>query len=248
MKRLFFLAALGTLSSLPSFGAACVNGLLSAQSTCEIATGNGGIFQLSNWSLTDPSLTGYVLSTSQFASIGAGEIFVSFSTTSNTFAVSFSDNVSGTPGFDALQSTSLGNIDQQIQFKTGFFITPLTAAIITNVGHSVSGITDNGVIRGSLTIQKIYAGNNNFDPTMTVLETTPVASNVSLSQANTTGTSSLAVVDVVTLSSRTGGAIDASSYTNIFTVSGSQNQVPEPSTFLFLGAGLTGLALFRRRR
>ncbi|MFN7935728.1 MAG: PEP-CTERM sorting domain-containing protein [Bryobacteraceae bacterium] len=253
MKPLFLSLAILAAFSQSSFAAACVNGLLSSRTTCEITTGNGGSFQISNWSLTDPSLTGYVLSTSQFATAGAAEIFVSFATTSNSFAVSFSDNSSGTAGFNALQSTSVGNIDQQIQYKTGFFITPLSAGplgTITTVGHAVNGITDNGVLRGSLTVQKIYQSNGLFDPTMTVLETTPAAANVSLTQANTTGGSNLSVLDVVTLSSRTGGSIQATSYTNTFTTGSitSGNEVPEPGTSLLMSIALLGFALLRNRR
>jgi hypothetical protein len=63
MKKTILLTAFAAISSLSSFGAACVNGALSSQVTCEISTGNGGTFQLSSWTLTDPSLDGRRVST-----------------------------------------------------------------------------------------------------------------------------------------------------------------------------------------
>lgn len=246
MKQVTFLV-FAAISSLSSFGASCVNGLLSSLSACEITTGAGGVFQLSNWSLTDRSLNGYTLNSTAFT---AAEISVSFSTMVNSFAVSFSDNAAGTAGFNPFASTSVNNVDQQAQYKTGFFIVPLSAGpagTILTVGHSVANRADNGVPLSALTVQKIYAGNGVIDPTMTILEVTGGANNPSLIQSNTTGTSVLSVVDVVTLSSRTGGTISMNSYTNTFSTIPLSNEVPEPMSFVLMGVGLVGVAVLSRR-
>lgn len=247
MKAALLAIALAAIAP-PSFGAACVNGTLGSLTTCEITTGTGGVFQLSNWSLTDKSLTGYSLTNATFS---ASEVFVSFSTTANSLSVSFSDNSFGTQGFNPFSANSANNVDQQAQFKTGFFITALTVGptgTIQTVGHAAANVHDNGIPLGSMTVQKVYAGGNIFDPTMTILEATGGASNPSLSQPNTTGSNTLSVVDVVTLSARTGGAIAFDSYTNTFTIGRDVNNVPAPATFAILGLGLAGLAGLRRRR
>nr|MBP7912196.1 PEP-CTERM sorting domain-containing protein [Pseudomonadales bacterium] len=247
MKSTLFAFALATAAS-PAFAAACVNGLLSSLTTCEMSTGAGGAFQLSNWTLNNPSLTGYNLTSGAFT---ASEVSVSFSTTATSLSVSFRDNRFGTPGFNPFAADSTGNVNQQAQFTTGFFITPLTSGpdgTINSVGLAVTDISDNGVPLGSLTVQKIYAGGNVIDPAMTISEVTGGASDPSLFQPNTTGSSTLSVVDVVTLSARNGGAIAFEAYTNTFTTGRVANDVPEPATFGILGLGLAGLASFRRRR
>jgi hypothetical protein len=233
--------------TVSSYGAACVNQSLSNLSTCEITTGNGGVFQLSNWSLTNPSLTGYVLTSGAFT---ASEINVSFSTTAVSFSVIFSDNPSGTAGFNPFAATAANNLDQQASYVTGFFITPLTggpAGTISTVSHAIIDRADNGVPLGSLTVQKNYAGNSVIDPSMTLLEITGGATNPSLSQSNTTGSSVLAVVDFVALTTRTGGSISMFGYANTFSTSPLSSDVPEPVTFVLVGIGLAGAAALRRR-
>lgn len=229
MKKTLFAAAIFAAASVNSFGAACTtfNGSsLSSLSSCEIGNG-GSLWTLSNFSVFANTLNGYLV-----PDMTAANLRVNFQEIANGFTVTYT-----TPGgftFNGSQANAWGN---------GMWITRIGAASpsnnITDVAASyVVGSGDlNFTFRKNIQDQ-LAAGLG------TVLATFGSGTS-NVNNATTSGSfgGSLSINDRVFFDAagRAGGTI--TSYTNTFTT----NNIPEPMSFLLMGAGLVGIAALRRR-
>jgi hypothetical protein len=247
MKK-FFLAALLAAGTFNAFGAACANGSIQAQINAGSCTING--WTLDTWGLSpNATANGYN------AVPIADNILVSFQSLLNGatpgFSVTFSNNGLANNGF----FTAIPGLpNQSANFNTNFSV---VGAPIVTVDLGVNGANVNSPsFSGQISVQKIVynplapppanpsLGDNNVLTTNGGQSTNPI--NVYNDPGNALGRISVADIYQITAGNKGTGST-LSSYTNIFYGQTPQTGVPEPMSFVLMGAGLVGIAALRRR-
>ena len=250
MKKILLAAAILAVASLNSFGAACSNGTIAVQAAlvggCTI---NG--WTLNTWSLGIPSSNGYPSGQTldgaavqvTFASLvgGGGQL---------GFSVSFSDSAAAGNYFSAVSGTP----NQTANFNSNFRIIGAPVAVVT---HQITGsgvtTTDNSA---NIQVQKILYDPFNAPPLGASLGDGTIQHNngglspnpltIYSNQANALGT--LSIADIYQINAGNTGEAHLTSFTNTVWGVTPQGGVPEPMTFVLMGAGLVGIAALRRRR
>ncbi|MBI2686088.1 MAG: PEP-CTERM sorting domain-containing protein [Acidobacteria bacterium] len=260
MKKTLFAMALFAVASLNSFGAVCGSFVLSASPTTCTVTDLGGTnsWTLSNWSLSSVSQVGYSTIPT------TANINVSVTSIANGFEVLFTGITTNGNNFFA----PAGN-NQQANFKTGFWILPtlggpipgsnsltgvdnISLAEVNPVGTDTFSVTKSfqdltGVNLATAT-QVFYVGTNAGcnqagNASCFIIGTTNPTSNTFFNNR----TAGFSIVDAAQFNSGETGNGSIGGYKNTFTVIPAQTGVPEPMTFVLMGAGLVGVAFLRRR-
>ena len=231
MKKTLFAAAIFAAASVNSFGAACTtfNGSsLSSLSSCEI--GNGGtLWTLSNFTMFANTLNGFGV-----PDMTANNLEVYFLELPNGFEVSYWNSV-GFFEFTGTQANAWGN---------GMWITPIGAVSPANTITDVTAsyLAD---LTGDLNFTFRKNIQNQLGAGLGTVLATFGSGTSNVNNATTSGSfgGGLSVNDRVFFDAagRSGGTIGW--YTNTFTT----NNIPEPMSFLLMGAGLVGIAALRRR-
>ena len=256
MTKFLFTATLLAIASLPTLNAAACAGSFTLSSFTSLADGcqvttTAGTYTLTNWTLGN-----------QFGSftqpISASNILVTISTSGNSFTVDFSATQSGTPYFNLTSG-------QHVGFTTGFWIMPTSGgpyagvnstAGLTAIALQEMGTTGLASFSASKSMQN-FSASNVFNPLHVIY--TGTNAGCSNNNANcfgiTTNPDSIAfnlynggfsIVDALSFSAGSGQSGSIASYRNIFT--GPNSGIPEPMTFVLMGAGLVGIAALRRRK
>ncbi|MFN0105587.1 MAG: PEP-CTERM sorting domain-containing protein [Bryobacteraceae bacterium] len=244
MKKILLAAAFCAVASLNSFGAACANDTianLALAGSCTI-----GAWTLDTWGLgATPSQTGYSSNPT------TADVFVSFQSLVNGagaagFRVTFSDAAGGNNFFNAVS----GIPNQSADFRTLFVI---TGTAIANVASLVTGATTTAGNNGSILLQKIVSdpnapgnpvlGNGNILTVSNFQSSNPIT--IYNNQAN--ASNKMGVIDNYQISSGNNGVSTLTSYSNTFFQADPTGVIPEPMTFVLMGAGLVGIAALRRR-
>lgn len=251
MKKNLLVAAIFAAASVSSFGAACSNATLASLQASGSCTFNG--WTLDSWSLSPTATaTGYVNGSGGRALPTTGDIFVSFNALTNGFgaagfSVSFTDAVGGNNFFVA----NSGAPNQSASWTTNFSIlgTPI-ANVLLSVDNATTTVGNNG----SINLQKIVYDPQNPNPTLgdnTVLTVTGFQSTnpVTVYSNQSNALARMSVADVYNISSGNNGQSSLTGYTNTFFAADPRNNenIPEPMTFVLMGAGLVGIAALRRR-
>jgi hypothetical protein len=191
----------------------------------------------------------------------AHDILVTVSGVTNGFSISFSDASNAQAGsnpFNFFNPTSSSGNSQQVNWRTGYWIRavgalPDSANGIDNAILSLQNPTGSGIFSVDEQFQDFQG--LNLTPTdaqvfysngLYILGT----SNPSSAVFNPRRNSGISVIDVVQFNSGPGGTGSLDSYTNTFTVNPLVNptDVPEPVSFVLMGAGLASVAVLRRLR
>jgi hypothetical protein len=255
MKKILLAAALFAAASFNSFGAACVTSTiaeLQALGSCEI---NG--WTLDTWSLGQASSNGYTPNLNAGTpTFNQSAVLVSFQSLTNGsqlgFAVTFSDSQEAGSFFNA-------SVGQSVNWNSNFSVvgTPIVNVTLGVTGASVnSPIIGNEGGNGQVNVQKIV-----YDPLVPVFPFLGVnniltvdgfqSSNpVTVANMPNNQLTRISVADVYQLNGgSTGTGSFLTSYTNTFWAAAPPDTgVPEPMTFVLMGAGLVGIAALRRRR
>ena len=251
MKKILLAAAFFAVVSTNAFSAACVNGTLASLNgvTCTVTNG------AASWDLSTFGLgAGGAAQTGYNAVPTASDIFVSFATGTNPnggglgFSVSFSDAAGGNNYF----STISGQPNQTVSWKTIFVATANNAGSnISEVANTVTGGTTTVGNNGSIVLQKIVTDPLTVgNPTIsdgTILTASQFQSTNPLTVIDNQNRSQIGIVDNYQISAGNNGSASLTSYTNSFYAGDPQQGIPEPMTFVLMGAGLVGIAALRRR-
>lgn len=250
MKRLVFAAAMMAAASLSSFGATCQDGLLSAQpgfgSFCTV-----GNWTLSTFGLVAPDTVGYD------GAMTADNFYVTFNSfTTGGGAEAFSVTVSAAEGGESFFTAVSGDPSQTATWKSIFVIESGPAVQSIGLSWSDPNVTTGTGANGSINVQKIITdASQQSNPTINsaTLLAIPgalipgMSTNVSIPLPNTV--TRLGVVDVVQIQGGNNGTSSFTSYTNTFAAAApTGGDVPEPMTFVLMGAGLVGIAALRKRK
>jgi len=253
MKKILLAAAFCAIASLNSFGA-CTNGTLAAVALAGPCTvGAGDVWTLSNFLLFNAGGLGYTGTQNE------NDIFVSFTNVMSGgggagFAVAFSDAAGGENFFSA---TSAGASQSQ-NWRTFFNVLGPVAVTVNNSWQNAN-VTNPapGVSNGSISLNKVIrngavAGAAGVLGDVTLLAVPglllpPSGSANVIFQAPPNTTAFLAVVDNYQIQAGVNGTASLTSYTNTFYAADPTNGIPEPMTFVLMGAGLVGIAALRRR-
>lgn len=249
MKRFMLPAILLAITAFSSFGAACVDGLLSAQPTAASCT--VGNWTLSSFGVVNTDSSGYQ------GPITGDNFFVEFSSfTTAGGAEAFSVTITAAEGAESFMIASSGLPNQTATWASIFTIEngPLIQSI-TSSWSDVS-VTAGDSANGSISLQKIIRNAELVgEPTINsaTLLAVPgllipgLSTSLTIPVPNTI--SRLAVVDVVQIQSGNAGVAAVGSYTNTFAAAEpSGGEIPEPSTYLLYSGGLALIYLLRRRR
>ncbi|MCX6584952.1 MAG: PEP-CTERM sorting domain-containing protein [Acidobacteria bacterium] len=229
MKKTLFAAAVFAAASVNSFGAACTtfNGnTLSSLGSCEIGN-SGTLWTLSNFLVFNNTLNGFGV-----PDMTAANLRVNFEEIANGFSVTYSTQ--GGFAFTGTQANAWGN---------GMWITRIGAASPSNTVTDV----DASYVVGSGDLNFTFRKNiqDQLGAGLGTALATFGSGTTNVNNATTSGSfgGALSVNDRVFFDAagRSGGTI--TSYTNTFTT----NNIPEPMSFLLMGAGLVGIAALRRR-
>ena len=251
MKKILLAAAFFAIASLNSFGAACVNGTIaSLVATCSVGSTNQ--WNLSSFGLANAGGFGYA------GNVAPGDIFVSFSNETSVggaagFAVRFSD--SSTPG--SFFSASSVGVSQSQNWRSMFIIENGPAIQRINNSWQNANVTNPqpGVSNGSISLNKAIF-NASVTPQQIMNDVVLLAvpglllpgsgsADVVITLPNSI--TRLGVEDNFQIQAGVNGTSSLTSYTNTFFGPNPTGQIPEPMTFVLLGAGLVGIAALRRR-
>lgn len=260
MKKILLAAAFSAFASLSAFGTACtaLNGLTIAQVNADITS--NGFCTINGWQLSTFGL-GQSNANAGFGNVAAtaNDLFVNFNVVSSPgggagFSVSYSD---ATGGLNYLTATSTGSTGATANFVTYFVIESGPAVQnITSQVHDASVVP--GGNNGSIQLQKIItnpgaAGNPTIGDGFiltTALGTSTNPLTIGMAPNSTFAGNTLTrigVVDNYQIASGNTGSASLSGYTNSFYAADPVTGVPEPMTFVLMGAGLVGIAALRRR-
>lgn len=245
MKKFLLAAAVLAVASINSFAASCtnfngssLNFYANTVGTCQI--GNGAtLWNISNFTvfnnlgnginIADMTDTNLLIS---FSEIGTNGFAVTYTTPSNTL---FSYQPTPAPAQANLWSNGM--------WITGRLGAGSVADDIVSIGAAYGGPSGNVNFSFRKIVQTQQG--STIDNSLIVSYGTAIPSNNQF--INGSYGSSLSVNDRVVFDSggTNGGAI--TSYTNIFYGDVPQTGVPEPMSFVLMGAGLVGIAALRRR-
>jgi hypothetical protein len=254
MKKILLAAAFLAVASTNAFSAACVNGTLASLNgvTCTVTNGAG------SWDLSLFGFGGVSGSATQVgynADVTTGDVFVSFGTATNGggglgFYVDFSDAAGGNNYFSATSGLPNQSVDWRTIFKV---VANNVDSNISQVDHNVIGSVTNAGNNGQVYVQKILRDVGNGDPIITdasIQNAAGSGANPSalITVADNLSKSQIAVIDNYQIASGNNGTSTLTSYRNYFYAADPQTGVPEPMTFVLMGAGLVGVAALRRRK
>jgi len=252
MKKILLAAAFCAIASLNSIGAPCANGLISTLAVVPCQVGASNQWTLSTFSLTNAGGLGYA------STVSATDIFVSFSNVTSGgggagFAVAFSDAAGGLNFFSA---SSVG-VSQSQNWATMFMVETGPAVQRINNSWQNANVTNPqpGTSNGSISVTKVIR-NASVTPETLMGDVTLLAvpgllipasgsADVPISLPNSVAR--LGVTDNFQIQAGVNGTSSLNSYTNTFYAADPQNPIPEPITFVLMGAGLIGIAALRRR-
>lgn len=251
MKKVLLAAAFCAIASINSFGApACVGGTIaSLVTTCTITNGTSQ-WDLSSFGLANAGGFGYA------GNVGTGDILVTFSTVTSGagalgFAVTYSDGPTAPNYFNA----SSAGVSQSQNWRSMFVIESGPAIQRINNSWQNANVTnpDPGTSNGSISLNKVifnadvtpsaYMGDVTLLAVPGVLLPGSGSADVVFTLPN--AITRLGVEDNFQIQAGVNGTSSLTSYTNTFYGS---SQIPEPMTFVLLGAGLVGIAALRRRK
>ena len=255
MRKILLTAAFCTIGSLNCFGAhlACANGTLaSLASLAHCSVGATNQWNLSSFSLVNAGGFGYA------GNVTAGDIFVTFSNVTSVgggagFAVSFSDGPTAPNYFSA----SSAGVSQSQNWRSMFIIESGPAIQLINNSWLNANVTnpqpDNS--NGSISLTKAIF-NASVTPPSFLADVTllavpglniPGSNNADVVISLPNSITRLGVEDNFQIQAGINGNSSLTSYTNSFYGPNPTGQVPEPMTFVLMGAGLVGIAALRRR-
>lgn len=261
MKKLILSAAMLAFGSFTAFSAACVNGTLATV----IATGGGSCtmgasnqWTLNAWGLTEVGAFNY----------GSGinpttdDIFVTFQNLTGDgtlgangalgFSVTFSD-AGPRPSTADPNFFSASNVGQSANWQSFFNVNNASGDAIKQVYNSLNGASSGG--NAGVQVNKYVS----------IAGQTPALGNVNIIHTNGVGplpagtvlvpglaantATALQINDYFQIQSSVGtGSAAATSYANsFFGAAPPDTGVPEPMSFVLMGAGLVGIAALRRR-
>ncbi len=252
MKKIFITAGLLATASLASFGAACVDGSLASQpgfggsgtTPCQVTNGSY------SWNLSNFFLPSSGTASSGYGSVpNYNDIFVSFATAgANGFSLTYT--MPSAPFF-VWQN-------QDVQWTNGVWVnanTPASNIVSISLSAVFPGssnqLQNNAYVGISKQIQD-QAGAT-VHPSISIIASNGTGSATTASTSTTAQFSAaqLSVNDRINFDARTDSISNVlrsgsiTSYTNTFYAA---NEVPEPMTFVLMGAGLVGIAALRRRK
>ena len=261
MKKLILSAAMLAFGSFTAFGAACVSGSTVATltaTTCQVSNG-AYTWDLSGWGMNPGNSQNY----SPNANPAATDIIVTIAAVTGNgtlgangalgFSVTFSDNTNGTASPNNFFNAITG---QSANWETFFAANDqgTGAADIKEVYHAVTGGTSTG--NGQVTVAKNINFVNGVPQNPNIVANILYAGGVGPIGANpaqitlNTNTGLVGVLDTYAIQASNvgiGGTASITSYTNYFFAAPVQTGVPEPMSFVLMGAGLVGIAVLRRR-
>jgi len=258
MKKFFIATGLLAVASLTGFGATtCANGTLAAQPGYGGAGNTPCTFENGSYSW---NLSNFYLPASGTASSGYGavpnyaDIFVSYATVgSNGFSLTYT--MANNAPFFVWQN-------QDVQWTNGVWVSANNAqSNVVSISLSASfpgsgnGLLNNAYVGISKQIQD--QGANTVHDSISIIASTGTgasAQTVTVSTANPFSAQALSINDRINFDARTetignvlrSGSI--TSYTNTFYAAEIPSEIPEPMTFVLMGAGLVGIAALRRRK
>lgn len=251
MKKFFIAAGLLAVASLNSFGAACVDGTMASQpgfggagnTPCQVTNGSYS-WDISNFFLQQVSQNGFGRVPTY------SDIFVTFNTVgANGFSLTYSA-AEGSPFF------SWSNND--VQWTNGVWVTANNSqSNIVSISHT-SAFPGTGTNNAYVSIEKEIQNQDSsqLHPSLTLAY--PFGSGAGTGDTISTTTpfnaGFVSVNDRIVFDAKTitignvlrSGSI--TSYTNTFYAAEPPSEVPEPMTFVLMGAGLVGIAALRRRK
>ena len=257
MRKILLTAAFCTIGSLNCFGAhlACANGTLaSLASLAHCSVGATNQWNLSSFSLVNAGGFGYA------GNVTAGDIFVSFSNVTSGggalgFAVSFSDGPTAPNYFSA----SSAGVSQSQNWRSVFIIENGAAIQRINNSWQNANVTNPqpGTSNGSISLNKVIF-NASVTPQQFMADVTlfafpglliPTSGSADVAISLPNSITRLGVEDNFQIQAGHNGISSLTSYTNTFFAADPADPrvIPEPMTFVLMGAGLVGIAALRRR-
>lgn len=245
MKKLILSAALLAFGSFTAAGQ-CVNNTLNnlIGTSCTI-TNLTQSWNLSTFGFVSGAYNGYGAN----VDATAADIFVTFNTLNNGGALGFSVSFSSAGGANDFFTAS--TVGQSASWQTYFVANNNQAeSAIKQVLHSVENPATMG--SGSISVGK-RLNNPELGSPLTNILYAGGAGPIGGSNPSTinipTNTGQVNVIDAysITSSNVTTGSASLSSYTNSFYAAAAETGVPEPMSFILMGAGLVGIAALRRR-
>ena len=242
MKKILLAAAILAVASLNSFGAACSNTTLNLLVGVSCTVGNVNQWTLSNFGiLGTPTLTNYG------AALTASDLQVTFANLgTNGFSVSYSDAANGLNFFNVSNPAGSAS-DQAAEWRNQIRVDGTAGALssIVEINQSAQGFYGDA----SLTIiKRAHDGAGVFTQAAAVCQ----GCGAPTSSASIFGVfgNALYANDVINFNALGGTALNSglTSYTNSFYAAAPQGGIPEPMTFVLMGAGLVGIAVLRRRK
>lgn len=245
MKKILLATAFFAVASLNSFGAACSNTTLDLLAGVSCTIGSSDQWTLSNFDILGPvSVTNYS------AALTTSDLQVTFANLgTNGFSVSFSDAAGGLDFFTLSNPAGSGS-DQASQWRNRIFVagTAGAASSIIEINQSAQGFFGDA----SLTINKRHHNSDRQFVNLAAAVCQGCVSATSSASMYAAFGNDFSVNDVINFNATNllGGTTTSglTSYTNSFYAEAPQGDVPEPMTFVLMGAGLVGIAALRRRK
>lgn len=250
MKKILLASAFFAVASLNSFGAAlgdCTTlSLTLAGLSGNSCTVNGWTLDTWGFGSGGASQTGYS------AAPTLADIQVTIATATNgNGALGFSVRFSDAAGGENFFSATSGSPNDTVNWKTIFVV---TGAPIAQVANYVDGATTTVGNNGSIVLQKIITnagaqGNPTItDGTILTISGAQSTNPLTLVNNQSSTVTSMGVIDNYQLNSGNNGSASLSYYSNTFLgIDPPPTGIPEPMTFVLMGAGLVGIAALRRR-